>query len=83
MLLRDGWAAGPTDAFGVPNLLLNQAPGVDRLDSPPIHDLHHLARSADNREFQGANQALHQLAWSALDYALHRECRQSRVSRRV
>jgi 2-(1,2-epoxy-1,2-dihydrophenyl)acetyl-CoA isomerase len=45
-------AAGPTDAFAVAKLLLNQAAGVDRLDYHLDQELQHLARSADSREFQ-------------------------------
>jgi 2-(1,2-epoxy-1,2-dihydrophenyl)acetyl-CoA isomerase len=50
-------AAGPTQAFAVSKMLLNQAAGVDRLDYHLDQELEHLVRSADGAEFAEGLQA--------------------------
>jgi 2-(1,2-epoxy-1,2-dihydrophenyl)acetyl-CoA isomerase len=45
-------AEGPTHAYGVAKHLLNQAAGVDRMDTHLDQELEHLARIADGADFR-------------------------------
>jgi len=51
MALARRLAAGPTQAYGVAKSLLNQAAGVDQLDTHLDRELEHLARIADTPDF--------------------------------
>jgi 2-(1,2-epoxy-1,2-dihydrophenyl)acetyl-CoA isomerase len=51
LVLARRLAEGPTEAYGVAKSLLNQAAGMDRLDTHLDQELEHLARIADGRNF--------------------------------